>query len=710
MKTILMLSGVAAISALLTAAEPMVVRTDYNAGASWKLHSVMGKDFHPLLIYSYGGKDVLPVYNATAVSCKNYFGKCIHIDIFKDFKEFTSADQIKTNYKLEDFFIPFVKKDVMSNKKPDLPLFVSVPNARPPYFLTGKKYQYDRQDFEKWQAAHPNFIGFRVLGELDSDMRQYVGKTRKIKDPALQKAMLENCPIPKNQYEWGPMIERFFTREKAMLFGESRLWTMYSSSYIGHLMAKYGAVGIFYEATSQGVARWQIAGAFTRGASRQYDIPFGWYAAHWATSFTRDGKKTDGENNDKGSSYRYNGRYMGASRSLINRQGYYGYLIGATFLEHENWKWLHTTRDKDGKDAPSVYAKDYNELYLLSRKLERGVTYTPIAVLTPIFEQYNFLNGSDGVYRFGDLWSQNAFFYTLLPVESNHLMHHDLRKQGIEGCLFNSPFGECFDVICPDAGQPSEKLQKALSAYKCAFLIGDYRKGEIDLNSLEKYVRGGGTLFVSANQIIQGIIPDSFAGIRFSDIKMKSGRYIIGDAGARFSLKEPYIWHHKAQGEARPFLKDEIGGTAAFQRKLGKGSIITVACWKMLPAAADNARKAPDLINIVSGKQTFELIRYFLSRVHDESMPLKVEGDIQYGVNKTSNGWLLWLINNKGVKKFAFEPQELDPKATAVVRVGLKKMAGAKVKDAVSGKPVPAGADFTVKVSPGAVRLISIAP
>ena len=128
----------------------------------------------------------------------------------------------------------------------------------------------------------------------------------------------------------------------------------------------------------------------------------------------------------------------------------------------------------------------------------------------------------------------------------------------------------------------------------------------------------------------------------------------------------------------------------------------------MLPAAADNARKAPNLIDIVSGKQTFELIRYFLTRAHDESMPFKVEGDIQYGINKTSKGWLLWLINNKGVKKFAFEPQKLDPKAAAVVRVGLKKMAGAKVTDAVSGKPVPAGADFTVKVDPGAVRLISI--
>ena len=51
---------------------------------------------------------------------------------------------------------------------------------------------------------------------------------------------------------------------------------------------------------------------------------------------------------------------------------------------------------------------------------------------------------------------------------------------------------------------------------------------------------------------------------------------------------------------------------------------------------------------------------------------------------------------------------KLNGGAEPVVRVGLKKMAGAKVTDAVSGTPVPAGADFTVKVDPGAVRLISI--
>ena len=34
-------------------------------------------------------------------------------------------------------------------------------------------------------------------------------------------------------------------------------------------------------------------------------------------------------------------------------------------------------------------------------------------------------------------------------------------------------------------------------------------------------------------------------------------------------------------------------------------------------------------------------------------LPVKVEGDIQYGMNKAAGGWWLYLFNNKGVTKFA---------------------------------------------------------
>ncbi|HPS65274.1 MAG TPA: hypothetical protein PK447_06855, partial [Ignavibacteria bacterium] len=49
------------------------------------------------------------------------------------------------------------------------------------------------------------------------------------------------------------------------------------------------------------------------------------------------------------------------------------------------------------------------------------------------------------------------------------------------------------------------------------------------------------------------------------------------------------------------------------------------------------------------------LIRYLLTCVQNETMPITVEGDVQFGFNKTKMGWNLWLINNKGVTKYPLE-------------------------------------------------------
>ena len=55
-----------------------------------------------------------------------------------------------------------------------------------------------------------------------------------------------------------------------------------------------------------------------------------------------------------------------------------------------------------------------------------------------------------------------------------------------------------------------------------------------------------------------------------------------------------------------------------------------------------------------------------------ETMPVSVDGDIQWGVNKTEKGWLVYLINNTGVIKFSDEPEEYDLSKTARVTVRRK--------------------------------------
>ena len=69
---------------------------------------------------------------------------------------------------------------------------------------------------------------------------------------------------------------------------------------------------------------------------------------------------------------------------------------------------------------------------------------------------------------------------------------------------------------------------------------------------------------------------------------------------------------------------------------------------------------------------TKDKLRELLLKIPDETMPVTVAGDIQWGVNKTSKGWLVWMINNKGVVKFSDEPEEFRKERTAHVVATVK--------------------------------------
>ena len=90
---------------------------------------------------------------------------------------------------------------------------------------------------------------------------------------------------------------------------------------------------------------------------------------------------------------------------------------------------------------------------------------------------------------------------------------------------------------------------------------------------------------------------------------------------------------------------------------------------------------------------TPERLRELLLSIQSEMMPVSVEGDIQWGVNRTTKGWLVYLINNKGVIKYCDEPEEYDSARTVKVTVVLKA----------------SGERRTVEVKPGDFALVEFA-
>ena len=699
----------------------IVARTDFDVPMSWIRPKIAGRDFRMVMhnegYWANGGKafaadarrfetNALPAFAECGVTYKARKTDGLRRIVsggewpfLKDYARWDTGAVIRTGIALKDFFTDDAWRALEERNRPEQPFFVTAAAARPPFFLE-KDYSTDREGFSAWKRDNPNFLGFITLSEFDSDSWYYNWKARQLEDRTLKDRLVSAYPLPQNQYGWTNLVGEAWQRVSNLLFGERAFWPMCSGYYsYCHIFGRFGAAGLCYESTGQGCPRWQVSGAFVRGAARQFELPFLWYQAHFLTMYERGkwDKQQCGDNRWNQKRDPFGGPYVGISQSLFSRQTAYGWLIGATFNSVEDWPNLFSEPDGDGIRRVNGFARDFNDVYELSKRIDRGVTYTPVALLVPLCDRYNCWGATEGAI---DNFSQNSFYLTLLPIHSD-IRQCQLHRRGIEGGFFNSPFGEIYDVLAADSGQDSADFRKALSAYKCAFLVGSYRKGDLDGDALSDYVSNGGTLFVSADQVADGRVSPKLAGVRFGAEADESSGTVVFPDGETFALENPYRWVRGQASEGTPWLKDANGAVAAYVHDVGCGRVVTVCARGMRPT--------PELsvADVAEGRKSYEVIRMLLARVQEETMPVLVKGDVQWGVNRTETGYLLWLFNNKGVVHYSGEKPLVDETAIAEVRVLLRK--DSVCGDVKTGERFePHGNSFALRVDPGAYRLVSV--
>ena len=613
----------------------------------------------------------------------------------------------------------------------DSPFILNFHESRPVYFLP-EKLEPDREDFLKWKAAHPNFIGFYAMGEIDSDTGNYVAcvggngnSFNTSPEPAVKAEMAARFPPPRDRWEWFENLKRVWAKQVELHFGENMFWPLYCNNCsLAHMNAALGAVGLINETSSSCGAPFAFSGMYTRGASRQWGIPFIWYAACYYDGFFRDGRENK-KMGDWTNRWPRDGvftarrpAYMGSSRSLMHRQQSYGWLIGAAMVQDEGFS-MHSASATNGVPCPSPYALDMNRMVERSWKVDRGASFTPVAFLVPLTESFS---RTARVTDSGNGCQANlpAWFCTLVPFNDTDEPEGGLRERrrhGDEGCLYNSPFGDFVDVLVPDAGQPTDRLAAVLDHYSMAILMGTYRKGEVDVAALESFARKGGELIVSSDYVEEGIVPESLAGVCFEGC-VASGQALRNTAGETVERLNGAYSLAKAVRQAESVsvaLSDENGTPVAFSRPIGAGRVVTLTPKRGLPSAyvdlvgkPDSAREVEKLIR--GGRGELGLIRHLLRAAQDRFVPVRVEGDVFWGLSRTATGWFLWFMNNKGVAKYAGEPAEFDLSKTAEVNVSLRSLAAFRPCDAETGELVAVGDEgcFAVKVEPGGMRFLSL--
>ncbi len=731
----LLLAAVAVMIGCGDASARICARTDCMVPPSWTRPSIHGATYRPLLWnegrWSVGGKAVensrygddegLSLFKDNAVT---YTGRQQPVRRIKLGRKpgspgLSTEDLVtyahwvddppppKEKLELFDFFGDKpVWKALLERHRPGQPFFLHCHQVRPAFFLE-RTYSTDREGFARWMAANPNFMGFSALGEFDSDAFYYCWKGRqqipKMSDETLRRHFEEGFPFPRGQYEWTNLLAEAWSRSAQLLFGRGDMfWPTCSGYYsLNHIFARFGAAGLIYESTGQGCPRWQVAGAFTRGAARQYGLAFVWYQAHFMTLYRRGeyGRTVGGNNRWNQKPDAFGGPWKGLSRQLFNRQSLYGWLIGSSFNGVEDWPNLFSTPDDHGIRHPNDFARDFSALNDLHKRVDRGVSCTPIALLVPFTDRYSCWGHTDDIV---DDLSQNSFWLTLVPPKAD-LSQLKLRRVGDEGCFFNSPYADCYDTLNADAGQDAAALRAALAPYACAFLVGTYRPGDLDVASLSHYVENGGTLVVSADQVADGLVPPSLTGVAFDGNGVPSGASLRSRDGREvLSLENPYVWLAGRPTSAVPMLQDERGTTAAFSNEVGRGRIVTICARKIRPTPELDKK------DVAEGRKRYDLIAWLLDSVQRETMPVLVEGDVQWGVNRTADGLLVYLFNNRGVTHYSGEEPTVDPRARARAAIAFNHVKPASVTDAVTGKALPFGTTAEVDVEPGGWRLVSI--
>lgn len=671
--------------------------------ASWYPKKILGRDLHPMVRGAYFWTedwktcpDDLPFFRDVTVQYPVSLG--VNEWAWRNNK-YTPVETPRPNtlYTIEDLLKRAEPSlSVRSKMRPDLPFMLVPHDGRPPFFLRDG-YINDRDGYAKWLKENPNFIGYLSFSEFESDLNNYRNRISKLEDSPAKARLLANFPLGEpGREELFRMLDLAKRRFDGFLFGDgSRQWMMNSlECSLAHVYAaKGGAAGLMYEAELGSTSGpWAFGTAFTRGAARQFGIPWAWYGAHLVGGFDRDGEKAGGELEWPGSFVGYRDHVRrtavpdkGSGRTLLRRQFAYGMLAGANLLIPENFHFF-MFGEKEGKKTASPYAYDINEAYEWALNHDRGAPYTPVALLFSIhdpFDRHGYAVGNR------DPFSMNAFAFTLVPtLEKDHYRLSD-RKNGDLGCLWNSEFGEIWDALSPDAGQPTDAFAGALKKYRAAFLVGAFDKKDTDVDALRQYVQEGGTLFVSADQIEDGLVSREMAGVEFTDGRKPVGGCFKDEKGVKIEdLSEIYtVWESEPDVSARPILLTEAGMPLAFAHDFGLGRVVTVAVKRMLPdcvwAEADGVKapqsKAWSVVQrkVASGELTFPIVRHLLRRVQSETVPVVVGGRCQWGVNKTAEGWLFWAFNNAGVTKFVKEPEVIDPKATSNVTVTFNLKSGA---------------------------------
>jgi hypothetical protein len=469
-----------------------------------------------------------------------------------------------------------------------------------------------------------------------------------------------------------------------------------SSTSFAHALSEWGThlLGIETAAVQPGTG---MRLAFTRGAARQYGGAFLYYHApnfgDTATTFTKQ-QNFAGPDNFFHSRY---GATMGPSLSWYRKSYYLYYMAGASAI------YLEQGFDQFFKPGPGEHPFELNPLGRITDEFmrfvekhpERGTPYTPIAFLLDPAHGWDMTDYPHWPFGVSQISRSDRALRELFGAAYYPLLVREGEPATADRQAFvNGIFGDIFDVLVA-----SDARKDAVDDYR-ALIVG----GRIEWTSgwaqkLADYARKGGVVVLNAAQV-KGL-PEELLGVSFrgASDEADSARCRLAPAD-NADLSGQVFRYEKivAQRGTRVLMETGSGDPLVTMNTLGKGRIIFCALPDLL---GEDERLAP-------------FAAHLIAHLAAEATPVSVSGDVEYLINRKADGWVVTLINNRGVLKPQQGMAQVDRSAYVNATITLRRgMSIERASELTLERPLEVAhkgeqASVQLNLAPGGIGIIEL--
>lgn len=467
------------------------------------------------------------------------------------------------------------------------------------------------------------------------------------------------------------------------------------SIVLSHLFQHTGAKVVGYELDATNVHT-PMRIAFERGAARQ----FGGAWINYASGNFGDACNyfTQQPVVPRGAPSWFHSKYAvtdGVSIGWYRKHYYLNHLGGASAIFWEQGlgnQWMIPGPGKHSVQLSPYGRVTEDFLAFVDRLPDRGEPVTPVGLLLSAGHGYERVNNACkmlNVFRESDADRELRELFNVCWSPSG-VVEGQPAAPDVQS-LPSGRYGNIFDVL---VDRPEKA--KAIFNYPVIWAAGDVDLAPVT-KTLEEYVKAGGTLVVTVEAAKK--LPAEFLGLKVDETNLICDQWGPSGGETRAAVEFNVKASQLVGGELLAIAQERI--PLVVRNKVGHGAVITV----LVPRGLGLDERAHPVLPYLMNGLTQGLLPVDV-RLADGKRPT---GEILYQVNQTKNGYVMLLMNNRGVDKTQNGVARVDRRQAVEVSVRCGSAKAAKELTGPRDLPLSkaeSGTEVRVTVHPGDVQVI----